>query len=247
MHTGGVSLTAQIDLLRGAVDAAREAIVVDGGAPGDHVEVDVEDDNSAAHYFTADLPGYRGWRWCAVVALADADDSVTVSEVVLLPGDGSLLAPPWVPWCERIAAGDLQPGDQLAAEPDDPRLVPNQVDSGDLEELDTELGLGRRRVLSAQGRDEAAQRWYDGEFGPLSAMAQAAKHHCETCGFYLQLSGALRVAFGVCANEFAADGHVVSAEYGCGAHSDIAPRPPVSTPQFDPFDDGVLEVFATVD
>ena len=78
-------------------------------------------------------------------------------------------------------------------------------------------------------------------------MAQAAKHHCETCGFYPNCPAPCASRQGVCANEFAADGHVVSAEYGCGAHSDIAPRPPVSTPQFDPFDDGVLEVFATVD
>ena len=88
MHTGGVSLTAQIDLLRGAVDAAREAIVVDGGAPGDHVEVVVEDDNSAAHYFTADLPGYRGWRWCAVVALADADDRSPSARSSCCPATG---------------------------------------------------------------------------------------------------------------------------------------------------------------
>ncbi len=246
-HTGRVSLTAQIDLLRDAVDVAREAVVDDGGVPGDHVAVVVEDDNSAAHYFTADLPGYRGWRWCAVVAVAADDEPVTVSEVVLLPGDGALLAPVFVPWSERIAAGDLQPGDQLGAEPDDARLVPNQIDNGDVAAVDGELGLGRRRLLSPEGRADAAQRWYDGDYGPSSAMAQAAKHSCSACGFYLPLAGALRFTFGVCANEYSADGHVVSAEYGCGAHSDIAPKPPVSTPQFDPFDDGVLEVFATAE
>ncbi|MFT4200367.1 DUF3027 domain-containing protein [Gordonia sp. (in: high G+C Gram-positive bacteria)] len=243
-----MSLTAQLDLLRQAVDQARQAIVDDGGRPGDHLEVVVEDDNSAAHYFTADLPGYRGWRWCAVVATAGEGDDVTVSEVVLLPGDGALLAPAWVPWSERIAAGDLGPGDQLAAEPGDPRLVPNQIDNGDEAALgDLELGLGRRRVLSPEGRDETAQRWYDGEYGPDSAMAQAAKNRCETCGFYLPLAGALRHSFGACANEYAADGHVVSAEYGCGAHSDVVAKAPSSAPQFDPFDDGVLEVFATAD
>jgi len=234
-------------LLRDAVDLARDAIVADGGVPGDYVEVVVEDDNSAAHYFTADLPGYRGWRWCAVVAVAGDEDKATVSEVVLLPGDGALLAPEWVPWTERIAAGDLTPGDQLAAEPDDPRLVPNQVDSGDAAAVDGELGLGRRRLLSPFGRDEAAQRWYDGECGPASAMAQGARHSCTSCGFYLPLAGALSFAFGVCANEYSADGHVVSAEYGCGAHSDVEPKAPTSAPQFDPFDDGVLEVFATAE
>ncbi|MFT3899164.1 MAG: DUF3027 domain-containing protein [Gordonia sp. (in: high G+C Gram-positive bacteria)] len=243
-----MSPTAPIDLLREAVDLARAAIVADGGQPGDHLEVVVEDDNSAAHYFGADLPGYHGWRWCAVVAIAGDDAPVTVSEVVLLPGEGALLAPAWVPWSERIAAGDLGPGDQLATEPDDPRLVPNQVDNGDEEALgDLDLGLGRQRVLSPEGRDDAAQRWYDGEYGPSSAMAQSAKHKCEACGFYLPLAGALRFDFGVCANEFSADGHVVSAEYGCGAHSDVVAKPPTSAPQFDPYDDGVLEVFAAAD
>lgn len=242
-----MSLPAQLDLLRDAVDLAREAIVADGGAPGDHVGVVVEDDNSAAHYFAAALSGYHGWRWCAVVAVTSPDGPVTVSEVVLLPGNGALLAPPWVPWSERVAAGDLTPGDRLAAEPDDPRLVPNQVDTGDAAAVDGELGLGRKRLLSPQGRDEAAQRWYDGDYGPSSAMAQAAKHSCDTCGFYLPLAGALRFTFGVCANEYSADGHVVSAEYGCGAHSDVIAKPPVSTPEFDPFDDGVLEVFAAAD
>ncbi|GAB10358.1 hypothetical protein GOARA_056_01060 [Gordonia araii NBRC 100433] len=242
-----MSLTAQIDLLRDAVDLARGAVVADGGAPGDHIEAVVEDDNSAAHYFAADLPGYRGWRWCVVVAVAPGSDDVTVSEVVLLPGDGALLAPAWVPWSERVAAGDLAPGDLLAAEPDDPRLVPNQIDNGDAAAVDGELGLGRKRLLSPEGRADAAQRWYDGEYGPGSPMAEAAKHKCEACGFFLPLAGALRFTFGVCANEYSADGHVVSVEYGCGAHSDVAPKPPVSTPAFDPFDDGILEVFASAD
>ena len=194
MHTGGVSLTAQIDLLRGAVDAAREAIVVDGGArrPRRGRRRGRQLGCPLLHGRPARLPragaGAPSWRSPTPM------DSVTVSEVVLLPGDGSLLAPPWVPWCERIAAGDLQPGDQLAAEPDDPRLVPNQVDSGDLEELDTELGLGRRR---AETRRDAArprsagttvssgrsQRWRK----PPSTTARRAGS--------TQLSGALRVAF----------------------------------------------------
>jgi hypothetical protein len=48
--------------------------------------------------------------------------------------------------------------------------------------------------------------------------------------------------FGVCANELAADGHVVDAEYGCGAHSDTPPPPGTGSPLYEPFDDGVLDV-----
>jgi hypothetical protein len=50
------------------------------------------------------------------------------------------------------------------------------------------------------------------------------------------------VVFGVCANEYAADGHVVDAEYGCGAHSDTPAQKGAGSPQFDPFDDGVLDL-----
>ena len=99
--------------------------------------------------------------------------------------------------------------------------------SGDpeIDEVAVEIGLGRRQVLSQWGRDDAAQRWHDGEYGPDSAMARSTRRVCRDCGFYLPLAGALGAMFGVCANELAADGHVVDAEYGCGAHSDTPHRP----------------------
>ncbi len=240
--------------LLGAVDVARAALVDDGQQPGRHLDAVSESEWAAAHYFEADLPGYRGWQWCVVVSGAPGVDEITVSEVVLLPGEGALLAPAWIPWNERIAAGDLSPGDMLAAEPDDPRLVPNQIDTADefrfasedeaeeYGQIAGELGLGRRRLLSQEGRDEAATRWHDGERGPHSDMAAAAPYPCATCGFYLPLAGALRPAFGVCANEYSADGQVVSAGYGCGAHSDVAAPKGDRTPTYDAYDDGALEI-----
>lgn len=77
------------------------------------------------------------------------------------------------------------------------------------------------RVLSAAGRDDAAVRWYTGDHGPRSPLANAAPASCLTCGFMIRLSGPLGRVFGVCANEFAPDdGSVVSVDHGCGAHSD---------------------------
>ena len=85
-----------------------------------------------------------------------------------------------------------------------------------------ELGLGRARVLSAEGRDEAAQRWYDGENGPSSDIARKAPAPCATCGYFLPMAGVLRQQFGVCANDWSpADGKVVALDFGCGAHSDV--------------------------
>ena len=242
-----------------AVDVARDAAVAVGETSvGEHLDAVVEGECTVSHYFSADLPGYRGWVWCVVLATcptdaADGEPVVTISEVALLPGGEALTAPDWVPWSERVAPGDLGPGDTLAAPPEDPRLVPNQIDAAELEstglldeatDIHLALGLGRRRVLSREGRDEAADRWYSGDHGPDSEMASATRFSCSTCGFYLPLAGALRVAFGVCANRYAADGHVVSAEYGCGAHSDAVAPSGEGSPAYDAYDDGAIEVVA---
>ena len=61
-----------------------------------------EEDGSVSLRFENRLPGYPGWYWTVTVARVD-DEEPTVLEVELLPGDGALLAPEWVPWAERLA------------------------------------------------------------------------------------------------------------------------------------------------
>jgi Protein of unknown function (DUF3027) len=231
--------------LLSSVELARAAAVEVAGedAVREFDELRVEDEHAVTYFFAAELPGYRGWRWAVTVAEGGADRPVTVSETVLLPGPDALVAPAWVPWQERVRAGDLGIGDLLPTEPDDPRLVPGYLMSDDpaVEEVAHEVGLGRVRVLSRLGRDQAAQRWRDGDHGPRAEMAKAAPATCGTCGFYLPVAGSLRAAFGVCGNEFApADGAVVHAEYGCGAHSDVVAEPgPVAPVAELVYDDGV--------
>jgi hypothetical protein len=233
-------------VLTDAAGLARAAIVEGSGddTVGDYLGVGYEDPASATHRFLAHLPGYQGWQWAVVVASYPGADHATVSEVVLVPGPGSLLAPEWLPWDQRVQAGDLSPGDLLAPLSDDPRLVPGYLASGDpqVDETAAEIGLGRRTVMSAWGRAEAAQRWHDGEHGPRAQMAQSTKRVCRDCGFFLPLAGSLGVMFGVCGNELSADGHIVDFEYGCGAHSDTPAPAGSGSPMYDPFDDGVLEV-----
>ncbi len=233
-------------VLTGAVEAARAAIIEfsGDGVVGEYLGASFDDPSAATHRFLADMPGYQGWQWAVVVAAYPGADHATISEVVLVPGPTALLAPAWVPWHERIQPGDLSPGDLLAPPADDPRLVPGYLSSGDpeLDEVAGDIGLGRRQVLSQWGRIEAAQRWYDGDTGPGSAMARSTRRVCRECGFYLPLAGALGPAFGVCGNELAADGHVVASEYGCGAHSDTPQPAPIGSPMFEPFDDGMVEV-----
>jgi hypothetical protein len=233
-------------VLTGAVELARAAIVEGSGddTVGDYLGVGYEDPTSATHRFLAHLPGYQGWQWAVVVAGYPGTDHATVSEVVLVPGPGSLLAPEWLPWDQRVRPGDLNPGDLLAPSSDDPRLVPGYLASGDpqVDETAAEIGLGRRQVMSAWGRAQAAERWHDGDYGPRAQMAQSTKRICRDCGFFLPLAGSLGAMFGVCGNELSADGHIVDVQYGCGAHSDTPAPAGTGSPMYDPFDDGVLDV-----
>ncbi|MGH3530325.1 MAG: DUF3027 domain-containing protein, partial [Mycobacterium sp.] len=126
-------------VLTGAVEQARAAIVEFSGADtvGDYLGVGYEDPTAATHRFLAHMPGYQGWQWAVVVAAYPGADHATVSEVVLVPGPTALLARELVPWDQRLRPGDLGPGDLLAPLPDDPRLVPGFMASGDPQVDDT--------------------------------------------------------------------------------------------------------------
>ncbi|MEU6780182.1 DUF3027 domain-containing protein [Nonomuraea angiospora] len=225
-----------------AVDLARSAAeeLAWPGEPGEHLGFEGEGDRIVTHYFACLDRAYRGWRWAVTVTRASRAKKVTVSEAVLLPGAGALLAPEWLPWSERLRPGDLGVGDLLPTSEDDDRLAPGFTetddDSGDHQAV-FEYGLGRARVLSAIGKDLAARRWHSGEHGPHTPIAHAAPAQCSTCGFYWPLAGGLRQTFGVCANEYAPDdGKVVAADHGCGAHSEAAVLPPTveqATPILD--------------
>jgi hypothetical protein len=211
---------------------------------GEHLGMEMVEERVATHYFACTALAYRGWRWAVSVARVPRSKVVTVSEANLVPGDGSMLSPEWVPYSERLAPGDVGPGDVTPYVADDPMLVAGFEATGD-EDVDRvaqwELGLGRPRVLSAEGREVAAQRWYDGESGPTAAVAVKAPAPCSSCGFFVPMAGALRAVFGVCANEWSpSDGRVVSLDHGCGAHSEAdleAPTPErVVPPILDDFE-----------
>ena len=218
--------------LEAAVDLARAAAIEesDEASVGDHLGMAMEDERLATHLFTCLSPAYRGWQWAVTIARAPQADP-TVCDVVLLPGADAVVAPPWVPWSERVQPGDLGVGDVLPTSADDAHLTAGFTDADALEGVASpspmspgmwELGLGRVRVLSAWGRDEAADRWHEGDTGPGSPMAKHAALTCVSCGFLLTIGGPMGQAFGVCANRMApADGRVVALDYGCGAHSEV--------------------------
>jgi len=215
-----------------ATDLALSAAVETAGDKGQvgafvSVEFDqLDQENRLANYlFEAKITGYEGWRWSVTVAKVDEDSTPTICDVVMIPGPDALLAPKWIPYADRLQPGDVGVGDIVPSQPDDPRLVPGFAALPPDEELDPtqlwELGLGRLRVLSIEGRDQAANRWYEGDRGPNAAVAKLAPKPCGSCGFFLPIAGSLRSAFGVCANAISPeDAKVVSADHGCGAHSE---------------------------
>jgi hypothetical protein len=217
-------------LLVAAVDLARTAAIAEAGDPelvGVPVGVEADDERLVTHLFEASLPGYTAWRWAVTIARTEDVTNLaglTICDVVLLPGPDALMAPEWIPYEQRVLPGDLGVGDLLPTHADDLRLVPGYASLPEDEELDPaqlwELGLGRARVLSSDGRDSTAKRWYSSDRGPHAEIALNAPLPCGTCGFFLPIAGSLRAAFGVCSNEFAPDdARVVSSDHGCGAHS----------------------------
>ena len=242
-HTPDRICADAVDLARRAItDTLDEVAATTGVRPdqvGEHRGVTAEIADSATHRFAAVMPGYAGWEWVVTLVRAPEDSGPSIADVVLLPGEGALVAPAWVPWQERVAPGDLGPGDLLPSAPHDVRLVPGYTGEGDrdattdpdaVRELVWELGLGRTRVLSPEGRADAFERWYEGQTGPATAMAQQAPDTCSSCGFLMAIGGRAGQVFGVCANVMSpADGRIVALDYGCGAHSEVqvTTAPPV--------------------
>lgn len=232
--TPDAECAAAISLARRAITDSLDEVAKSPSVPdahvGEHRGVSADFEGSAIHHFQCLAPGYVGWNW-VVTLVRVRGGSPTIADVVLLPADGALLAPEWTPWSERIRPGDLGVGDVLPTPKDDVRLTPGYTGEGDREsvtdadavrEVVWELGLGRERVLSAEGRDDAMFRWYAGDFGPDAPMAKAAPANCNSCGFLMHVGGSAGRVFGVCANEMSpADGRVVSLEFGCGAHSEV--------------------------
>jgi len=93
--------------------------------------------------FATLLPGYPGWHWTVSVAHLDGEEP-SVLEAELMPGDGALLAPDWVPWADRLAemkAQEAHDGDEDDDESeDDDEDSDDDSDDEDEDESDDEHG-----------------------------------------------------------------------------------------------------------
>ena len=97
----------------------------------------VELDGVTTVTFEAAMAGYPGWHWTVGIAtLPDAEPSVL--EVELMPGDGALLSPDWVPWSERLAEYEAAQ-EALAVDETDDGLEGSEADADDDDDDDDEL------------------------------------------------------------------------------------------------------------
>ena len=97
---------------------------------GELVDTTDEGDGVVSLQFGNRMPGYPGWRWTVSVTRVDGADP-TVLEVELLPGEGSLLAPDWVPWSERLADYKAAQEAAATAEADDEDFDDADADADD--------------------------------------------------------------------------------------------------------------------
>lgn len=81
---------------------ALEVLKSENLSVGEFISSVDEGDNTVSYLFKSALKGYVDWHWSVTVYQPEGAEP-TLSEFVLLPGEGSLVAPDWVPWSERLA------------------------------------------------------------------------------------------------------------------------------------------------
>lgn len=69
---------------------------------GDVAGYTVEGEQVLSLRFENRMLGYPGWFWTVTIARVEGAEP-TVLETELMPGEGALLAPEWVPWAVRLA------------------------------------------------------------------------------------------------------------------------------------------------
>jgi hypothetical protein len=90
--------------LKDLSEYAGEAARLTGGrrAVGNYIRTDEEEPGLRSYIFESTLRGYVGWFWSITIYQPEGQEP-TISEVVMMPGEGALVAPKWIPWSERLA------------------------------------------------------------------------------------------------------------------------------------------------
>ncbi|MCU1438848.1 MAG: hypothetical protein JWP66_1935 [Naasia sp.] len=130
MREAGAGDAAVVDAARAALLETTDELTV---GPVTGIEEPVE--GVLDVHFATGMPGYPGWSWSVGVSTIDGANAPSVLEVSLVPGEGALTAPEWVPWSDRLAdyraAQDAKAAHGGSDEDD--------VDDDDLDDDDDEL------------------------------------------------------------------------------------------------------------
>ncbi|WP_314687242.1 DUF3027 domain-containing protein [uncultured Bifidobacterium sp.] len=150
-----------------ALSAARE-VAEDPDRVGPFVVSEDLGDGVSDFRFVCLMKGYEGWQW-SVTLFHDADRDVwTVDESTLVPAEGALLPPAWVPWKDRLLPSDLSVTDALGTPAIDSRLEDGlrlQGASRNAEEPRDEDG--------SEGAGHPSHDSAQGAAGPVEASADA--------------------------------------------------------------------------
>lgn len=102
---------------------------------GEYRDSSVDADGVLTLRFANRMPGYPGWFWTVSVAQVE-DSAPTVLEAELMPGEGALTAPDWLPWAERLAEYQAAQAALAAEGLETDDLAIGDDDEEELDELD---------------------------------------------------------------------------------------------------------------
>jgi hypothetical protein len=176
-------------VLDGLTDAQKFALtalleVTPPATVGDFVSETDEGDSVFSYRFGTTLSGYPGWNWTVTIAHLPGEEP-TIVESELLPAEGALLAPDWVPWSERMddyraaqaalgeAAADSDDGtddddtddDEDDEDDDDDEFGSDNLHGGDLDGVDIDEAL-EALDLQVDEPDEAEPQGDSGSEDP---------------------------------------------------------------------------------
>ncbi|QPK94338.1 DUF3027 domain-containing protein [Actinomyces sp. zg-332] len=116
-NTRKANINASIETMKDAFDIAIEVLrEYKNDEIGNYIGNELTDDFVVNHYYECLKKGYKGWKWAVSVACVEDQDTATVCEIDLLPGEDALLAPEWIPWEKRLLVSDFAPGEYVPEE-----------------------------------------------------------------------------------------------------------------------------------
>lgn len=118
--------------LRDVARAALLEITSESSIGADAGEVN-EGDGVVSVLFQAAMPGYPGWHWTVSIAQLEGEEP-SVLEAELMPAEGALLSPDWVPWSDRLA--DYKAAQEALGEDVDDDSDDDESDDDDLDDAE---------------------------------------------------------------------------------------------------------------